>query len=93
MIGAIIGDIFGSRFEFNNHRSKDFELFHKDCHFTDDTVCTIATMKWILFARLRGNYRASEYADILNDLCTQYPDLSYGAAFGKWLQCKNKAPY
>lgn len=46
MIGAIIADIAGSRFEFNNHRSKDFDLFHKDCHFTDDTVCAIATMKW-----------------------------------------------
>ncbi len=27
MLGAIIGDIVGSRFEFNNHRSKDFDLF------------------------------------------------------------------
>ena len=27
MIGAIVGDIAGSRFEFDNHKSKDFELF------------------------------------------------------------------
>ena len=35
MIGAIIGDIAGSRFEFDNYRAKDFELFTKDCVITD----------------------------------------------------------
>ena len=48
MIGAIIGDIVGSRFEFHNHRSKDFDLFTKDCRFTDDTVETIAIADSIL---------------------------------------------
>ncbi len=42
MIGAIIGDIVGSRFEWNNYLSKDFELFHPDCKYTDDTVMTCA---------------------------------------------------
>ena len=45
MLGAIIGDIVGSRFEFNNHRSKDFELFSEHSFFTDDTVMTIAVAK------------------------------------------------
>ena len=48
MIGAIIGDIVGSRFEFNNHRSTDFQLFHPDCTFTDDTICTVAVAEWLL---------------------------------------------
>lgn len=38
MIGAIIGDIVGSRFEFNNHRSKEFELFTDECQVTDDSI-------------------------------------------------------
>ena len=42
MYGALIGDYVGSRFEFNNIKSKDFELFHKDCRYTDDTVMTLA---------------------------------------------------
>ena len=42
MLGAIIGDIAGSRFEFRNHRSKDFDIFHSACFFTDDTVMTCA---------------------------------------------------
>ena len=42
MWGAIIGDIAGSRFEFNNIKTKNFELFGTGCRFTDDTVLTIA---------------------------------------------------
>ena len=48
MFGAISGDIIGSRFEFNNHKSKNFELFNADCKFTDDTVMTIAVAKALL---------------------------------------------
>ena len=51
MIGAIIGDIAGSRFEFNNHKDKDFELFAEDCHVTDDSVMTLAVAKAIMEAR------------------------------------------
>lgn len=42
MLGAIIGDIIGSRFEFNNTNSLFFELFTSECSYTDDTICTIA---------------------------------------------------
>ena len=48
IIGAIIGDIVGSRFEWHNHRYTDFELVHKDCLFTDDTVMTIAIADWLI---------------------------------------------
>lgn len=42
MIGAIIGDIVGSRFERNNYRHKDFELFTPECFVTDDSIMTLA---------------------------------------------------
>ena len=45
MIGAIIGDVVGSRFEFDNYKSKDFEMFDKECDFTDDSVMTLAIAK------------------------------------------------
>lgn len=48
MIGAIIGDIAGSRFEFNNYRSKDFELFTEGCFTTDDSIMTLAVAKAIM---------------------------------------------
>ena len=42
MWGAIVGDIGGSRFEGSRGGPKDFELFHRLCTYTDDTVCTAA---------------------------------------------------
>ena len=42
MIGVIIKDIVGSRFENNSNKSKDFDLFTDECHYTDDTVMSLA---------------------------------------------------
>lgn len=42
MLGAIIGDIVGSRFEWNNRKDKHFELFTEDCRMTDDSIMTLA---------------------------------------------------
>ena len=42
MLGAIIGDIVGSRFEWNNYRAKDFELLNHNCFFTDDSIMSLA---------------------------------------------------
>ena len=42
MLGAIVGDIVGSVYEWNNIKTKDFPLFREDCFFTDDTVMTCA---------------------------------------------------
>ena len=42
MYGAIIGNIVGSRFEWNNIKTKDFEFFTNKCFYTDDSVMTIA---------------------------------------------------
>lgn len=57
MLGAIIGDIVGSRFEFNNVKSKSFKLFTKECSFTDDTICTVAVADAILSGK---SYRDSD---------------------------------
>ena len=35
MLGAIIGDIAGSKYEFNNTFDYDFEMFGEGCDFTD----------------------------------------------------------
>ena len=48
MLGAIIGDIVGSVYEFDNIKTKDFPLFREDSQITDDTVCTIAVADIIL---------------------------------------------
>ena len=53
MYGAIIGDIVGSRFEFYNIKTKDFEFFHPSCSYTDDTVMTLAVAQAILRCRMK----------------------------------------
>lgn len=89
MLGAIIGDIIGSQFEFNNHKSKKFDLFSDKCTFTDDTVCTIATMEWLLECDSTGD--ATDYTPYLQRWCTKYPGRSYGGHFTSWI--KNPVPY
>jgi ADP-ribosylglycohydrolase len=48
MIGAICGDVIGSAFEWNNVKTKQFELFGSRSRFTDDTVLTVAVADCIL---------------------------------------------
>ena len=55
MLGAIIGDIVGSRFEFNNIRRKDFDFFTDQCVLTDDSIMTLAVARAILMSQ--PNYR------------------------------------
>lgn len=74
MIGAIIGDIVGSRFEFGATPKEGFDLFTEDCSYTDDTICTIAIADAILNGR--------DYQDSLLDWCKRYPDPMGG--YGTW---------
>jgi len=87
MLGAIIGDIVGSRFEFNNHLSTDFELFTAECDFTDDTICTIAVADAII--------KAIPFADSLHSWCRKYPYPKgrYGGNFARWVKSDNPQPY
>lgn len=48
MLGAVIGDIIGSPYEFHNVKTKDFKLFCNNSCFTDDTILTCATAEWLL---------------------------------------------
>lgn len=79
MIGAIIGDIVGSTYEFHNTQNYDFELFPQGSSFTDDTVCTIAIADAIL--------RGIPYRDSLIEWCRKYPHPkgAYGASFSRWI--------
>lgn len=87
MLGAIIGDIVGSRFEFNNTHKTDFELFHKDCSYTDDTICTVAIADAIL--------RGCSYQESLLRWCRSYPNPmgGYGGRFAQWVNSSNPQPY
>lgn len=94
MLGAIIGDVVGSRFEFNNIKTKDFEFFSNECFFTDDTVMTIAVAKALIKSK-KHNFKNLEKETIkqLRIYGNKYPFCSYGANFRMWLQQDNPQPY
>jgi ADP-ribosylglycohydrolase len=84
MLGAIVGDIVGSVYEFDNHRSKDFPLFREDSKFTDDTILTIATADALMTDHdFAAKYRA--YGK-------KYPS-SYGLRFNDWIHGVITGPY
>ena len=92
MIGAIIGDIVGSRFEWRNHKNKDFELFDKSCEPTDDTVMTLAIAKAILETD-KPKRLGKNAVKNMQELGRKYPDAGYGGMFRKWLHTDNPQPY
>lgn len=87
MLGAIIGDIIGSTYEFQNTRNYDFELFPNGSSFTDDSICTIAIADTIL--------KHNSYKDSLHEWCRKYPDPkgAYGGMFAQWIDADDPKPY
>lgn len=95
VIGAIGGDILGSRFERGNKtKSKLVELLHVDGHITDDTVMTVATMKWLIDGKKNPSNLSKEHlVKVMQDLGRKYLDVGYGKSFKKWLESENPQPY
>ena len=85
MIGAIAGDIIGSVYEWNNIKTKEFELFSDRCRFTDDSVLTIALADSIL--------RGKPYVENLKAFFRWYPHAGYGGSFCQWAQGVDSGPY
>ena len=93
MIGAIIGDIAGSRFEFNNHRSKEFELFSKGCFVTDDSIMTLAIAQALADADDDMEKLKQTIAPTMQRIGRPYPSCGYGSRFFGWMYSPNPQPY
>lgn len=95
MIGAILGDIVGSVYEFDNIKSKDFELFTKDCVFTDDTVLTCAVAKALLETDAHNNIDAfkEHLIKIMHKIGRKYHDSGFGGRFYRWVLSDSTLPY
>ena len=85
MIGAAIGDIVGSRFEWERIKTKEFDFFHPLCKFTDDTVCTSAVADILL--------HESDAAATMQKWCREYPGRGYGGMFAEWIEQNPPQPY
>lgn len=88
MMGAIIGDIVGSIYEWNNIKTKDFPLFQDKCFFTDDTVMTCAIAEGVMNGGSKDNF-----IDALKKYGRMYPDAGYGIAFNNWIFSDTREPY
>lgn len=94
MIGAILGDIVGSVYEFNNIKTKQFILFSPNGFFTDDTVMTVAVADALLFSDT-SNIPAFQrlLVERMHLYGTLYPDRGYGNRFLCWLNEGDSKPY
>ncbi len=94
MLGAIIGDIVGSVYEFDNIKTKDFELFKPDCEFTDDTVLTVAIAEALTKYNPENEEEFKEnLIDTFHKYGKMYPDVGYGGHYLYWVENKLRKPY
>ncbi|HPE39451.1 MAG TPA: ADP-ribosylglycohydrolase family protein [Bacillota bacterium] len=104
MLGAIIGDIVGSVYEWHNIKTKDFPLFRDDCFFTDDTVMTMAIAEVVMQSKntTAGNghkincgfvLEPTLFIDSIKKWGRFYPNAGYGSRFSSWIFSDEREPY
>ena len=88
MLGAIIGDMVGSRWEFNPTNNYNFEWLSDKNGFTDDTICTVAVADAIL-------HNSEDFGKYIHEWCRKYPHPmgGYGGRFAQWVRSDNPQPY
>ena len=87
MLGAVIGDIVGSRWEFNPTNDYNFEWLSTENGFTDDTICTIAVADALLMNR--------DFGESIHGWCRRFPNPKggYGGRFAQWVHSDAPKPY
>ena len=97
MYGAIIGDMVGSPYEFDQGRKvKDFgPLFIKRSVFTDDSVMTIAVAEALMDVDPDAGEKEIKPAVVksMQKWGRKYPDAGYGGSFRRWLKSSEPKPY
>ena len=92
MLGALVGDISGSRFEWNNIKTKEFELLTHYCHPTDDSNMTLAIAQAILQSKGNMKNLAEKAVASMRELGKKYPR-GYGGGFKRWILSTDPKPY
>lgn len=94
MIGAIIGDIAGSTYEFHSIKAKDFPLFAPGSNTTDDSLMSIAVASALMQTGEGGDFKASVVSS-MRQIAAKYPCPmgGYGGRFRHWLVSPHPRPY
>ncbi len=93
MLGAIIGDIVGSRFEWNNIKTKEFEFLTYRCFVTDDSIMSLAIAKAVLDCNENYNNLGKLAVTCMQEIGRPYPECGYGGMFKQWIYSDNPQPY
>lgn len=93
MLGAIIGDTVGSRFEWHNHKSKEFEFLTYQCQLTDDSIMTLAVADAILKSCDDRSDLSELTIHSMQQMGRLYPNAGYGLSFQSWIQSPSAKPY
>lgn len=93
MLGAIIGDIVGSRFEWNNIKTKEFDFLTYKCFFTDDSIMSLAIAKAILDCKGEYSNLSKLAVSCMQEIGRPYPDCGYGGMFREWMYSEAPQPY
>ena len=93
MLGAIIGDIVGSRFEWNNIKTKKFEFLTYKCFPTDDSIMTLALAQAILVSQPDYSDLSKNAVECMQAVGRNYPNCGYGGKFSEWMFSDNPQPY
>ena len=93
MIGAIIGDIVGSRYEADNYKAKDFEFFNASCTPTDDSVMSLAVANAILDCAGNTRNLSARTVTFMQMLGRKYKYAGYGGRFIEWIWSEDPQPY
>lgn len=90
MLGAVLGDIIGSYYEWNNVKTKQFPLVTPYTKFTDDSVMTLAVAKWLIDD---PTHSEEKLVECMQSLGRAHATAGYGGTFAKWLMNPNPQPY
>ena len=93
MIGALVGDVVGSRFEFRNHRNKEFPLFTDSCKVTDDSIMTVAVALAIMDYKEHGRPLDEAAVYWMRRIGQPYKNAGYGGRFAQWMYSSDPKPY
>jgi type I restriction enzyme M protein len=93
MLGAVIGDIVGSIYEYKNCKSKNFEFLTSKNFFTDDSVMSIAIAKALLMAKPDFSDLSEMAVKYMQEIGRPYPNCGYGGHFTEWMYSNNPKPY
>ena len=93
MMGAIVGDVVGSRFEFHNHRDKEFPLFTNSCKVTDDSIMTTAIAIAVMDYKEHGRSLDEAAVHWMRRIGQPYKNAGYGGRFAQWMYSSDPKPY